>query len=1511
MCKKLLCLTSLILLCLAGTVQATTYYVSPSGNDNNNGTSPATAWKTIAKVNSVTFAAGDSILFEGGQTFSGSLYFDNTDGGTVASPLTVGSYGTGRATISSGSSNGLLVFNRAAFAVSNLNFVGSGLDDPAGGYGIRFKMEIKAVKLEYARVNNVDISGYRQTGIDISGWNAKGGMGGFKDVRITNAVVHDNADKAISSQSIWGGGEWPFRTYPHENIYVGNCLVYNNLGISGTGMHSGNGIVLGETIGATIEFCEAYNNGERNDAGGGPYGIWMWETVNGTIQFCESHHNKTRTNDGGGFDLDGGCQSCVMQYNYSHDNYGCGYLLCMFDDARAYTNNTVRYSISENDSLFIPQGGINFWAPTKSDLVQNTKVYNNTVYISPDSLGPAFNGSSDFITGTAVYNNIFVTSGQSVIEVAYPAGGYSFQGNCYWASGNPVKFDWGGTMYNSLAAFRTGTGQETLSGNPVGFEMDPNLFNIGGGGTIGNPNLLWTLNEYRLNRGNSLIGAGLDLQALFGINPGTRDFYGTVIPKGSAYDVGAHEFDSSAPPVSKADDYVMKMNTTLNVAAASGVLANDFAYKGSLTASLVSGPANGSLTLNSNGSFTYTPNTGFKGIDSFTYKASDGTDYSNISTVYLDVRSPIPVANNDNYRLLQDTVFTVDADEGVLANDEPAGMLTATLLTNPGKGTLNYFNSDGSFEYSPNAGFTGSDSFTYRANWGADSNTATVSMTVNPFAGWKYVVNNSFELDNAGDQITQKTTDMLNVMAWTNFGSGYCGVEPVELRGNPGSHGTCFAYTQHSGDSGFYQITDHNIAANTRYTLLWDGENIWQKNPTIITSFFYDDPCTGHTEITSKSFTLTTGFISETMRWGEDMDLPMEFITPSSASYIGQKLGIKFSFVNAGGSVYTAVDRVRLNVDPLELARQPNPADEVAYVPTNADLSWTAGSYAASHDVYLGTTWADVNSANRSSPEFKGNQTGTTFDPGIMTADTTYYWRIDEVSGATTWKGNVWSFKTQGPDYVASGEIAVTGLLSLDYTATQYSNDCYEWIREIESTGSPQVRYSYMEHKWTFNVPAGGTAVTFFVQAWHSENVDNDNFVFAYSTDNVTYTDMLTVTKISDNDTYQSYALPSGTSGTIYVRVKDTDQTAGNKKLDRIYVDNLYIRSEAGVPDTTPPTPNPMTWATVPYATGSTSIAMVATTASDPSGVEYYFDETSGNPGGSDSGWQDSTSYTDTGLSPGTTYTYRVQARDKSSNQNATGWSTSESATTQTGGDTTPPTPNPMTWATLPYATGSTSIAMVATTATDPSGVEYYFDETSGNPGGTDSGWQDSTSYTDTGLSPSTQYTYRVQARDKSANQNATGWSTSQSATTQSGGAVLFSDGFESGNFTTGGWTTQNSDASVTTLAKYTGAYGAKLKKTTWIEKAISTVGYTTIHVKYARWTAGFDAGEYLYVEWWDGSSWNVLETVPGNIGWTVMDMTCGSGANNNANFKARFRTNANLNNESAYIDDVEISGTP
>ena len=189
------------------------------------------------------------------------------------------------------------------------------------------------------------------------------------------------------------------------------------------------------------------------------------------------------------------------------------------------------------------------------------------------------------------------------------------------------------------------------------------------------------------------------------------------------------------PPVATNDSYDMNEDAPLTVAAP-GVLENDTDADGDpLTAILVTGPEHGTLTLNSDGSFIYSPEDNWNGSDSFTYKADDGTVDSNPVAVALAV-SPVndlPVAVNDSYTANEDASLTVAAP-GVLENDTDTDgdPLSAILVTGPEHGTLT-LNSDGSFTYSPEDNWNGSDSFTYKANDGAtDSNPAAVTLTVNP-----------------------------------------------------------------------------------------------------------------------------------------------------------------------------------------------------------------------------------------------------------------------------------------------------------------------------------------------------------------------------------------------------------------------------------------------------------------------------------------------------------------------------------------------------------------------------------------------------------------------------------------------------------------------------------------------------------------------------------------------------------------------------------------------------------
>ena len=184
------------------------------------------------------------------------------------------------------------------------------------------------------------------------------------------------------------------------------------------------------------------------------------------------------------------------------------------------------------------------------------------------------------------------------------------------------------------------------------------------------------------------------------------------------------------PPVAVDDSYATNEDTPLSQTDP-GVLGND-TDDDPITAIKVTEPSNGSVTLNSDGSFTYTPSADFNGSDSFTYKANDGKLDSNIATVTISV-NPVnddPIAVDDSATTNQDTpvVITVRDNDSDVEGDT----LTVTDVSTPANGTAMISNAGTTVTYTPDSFYFGPDSFTYTISDGqGGTDTATVNITVN------------------------------------------------------------------------------------------------------------------------------------------------------------------------------------------------------------------------------------------------------------------------------------------------------------------------------------------------------------------------------------------------------------------------------------------------------------------------------------------------------------------------------------------------------------------------------------------------------------------------------------------------------------------------------------------------------------------------------------------------------------------------------------------------------------
>jgi large repetitive protein len=255
----------------------------------------------------------------------------------------------------------------------------------------------------------------------------------------------------------------------------------------------------------------------------------------------------------------------------------------------------------------------------------------------------------------------------------------------------------------------------------------------------------------------------------------------------------------------KDDSGATTTGTALNVDQAHGVLANDSGTGLSVASSTQ--PKHGTVTVNADGSYTYTPNSGFSGTDTFTYTAQDSSGQTATGNVTITVT---PVGQDDIGTTKANTTLTVDKAHGVLSNDAGSG-LSVTGHTDPSHGTLT-INPDGSYTYKPTAGYSGPDSFTYTASDGTNpSYTQKVSLTVTPNA--------------AADTATATAGQTLAVPAkgvLTNDGGSQLVVtgntQPANGKATVNADGS-FTYKPNDGFSGTdtftYTVADQNGTGTT------------------------------------------------------------------------------------------------------------------------------------------------------------------------------------------------------------------------------------------------------------------------------------------------------------------------------------------------------------------------------------------------------------------------------------------------------------------------------------------------------------------------------------------------------------------------------------------------------------------------------------------------------------------------------------------------------------------------
>lgn len=432
-----------------------TYYVdAENGNDDNDGTSPETAWKTLAKASSIRqLKAGGSILLKAGCVWNGEQLTVKNAKGTEANPIVIGSYGDGAKPVINGNGanwNYSTKEDLAAVHIRNCeNIIIENLEitnrdaSVSGDYAQSSKLlsglvvenrdggELSNVVIRNNKIH--DVNGRMAGGADKAagglivvvtgdGSNHSGKVESwYNGLIIEGNEVYDVCHEAIYMESVWAsrtlvGGTSSDTGY--QNAGNSKWIGSSDVVIENNYVHdvAGDGIVPINTTDALVQYNLIDNSADNNwDYSANPNhaALWTWDSDNVVFRYneaCNTSKNSAGTavgNDSMAFDFDYGVQNCLYEYNYSHDNLGGFLMLC--PGPGATVNNIARYNVSVNDGLYegapiLRIGGGKYGS-------NGVQIYNNTMYWEGTGYSAALAQTSDWegsvVEEVSIFNNIF------------------------------------------------------------------------------------------------------------------------------------------------------------------------------------------------------------------------------------------------------------------------------------------------------------------------------------------------------------------------------------------------------------------------------------------------------------------------------------------------------------------------------------------------------------------------------------------------------------------------------------------------------------------------------------------------------------------------------------------------------------------------------------------------------------------------------------------------------------------------------------------------------------------------------------------------------------------------------------------------------------------------------------------------------------------------------------------------------------------------------------------------